>query len=193
MNNVTLKSQVKYGQAAVGAPFSKHVLTRESLRWVTCAAGLQQVTDSVVCITMLQKITFQSLEMNDAVKIFASINKNKQTSRAARIMVVSCERSPHSARKVRVRAWMKMGEMKLWQFPWGRLVPDPASTSGVPLASLDLWSCKTALDQKISPQKLHLPIDLWKYFHNCVIRLHKTSHQKTVSACLVYSYSTRCH
>lgn len=41
----------------------------------------------------------------------------KPTSRAARIIVVSCERSPHSARKVRVRAWMKMGEMKLCHFP----------------------------------------------------------------------------
>lgn len=30
------------------------------------------------------------------------------------MMVVSCERSPHSARKVRVNAWMKMGEMKLY-------------------------------------------------------------------------------
>lgn len=70
-----------------------------------------------------------------------------QTSRAARIIVVSCERSPHSARKVRVRAWMKTGEMKLCHFPWGTAVPDPASTSGVPLASLDRWSCKHKVAQ----------------------------------------------
>lgn len=55
-------------------------------------------------------------------------------------MVVSCERSPHSARKVRVKAWMKMGEMKLCHFPWGTVVPDAASTSGDPLSSLDRWS-----------------------------------------------------
>lgn len=129
--------------------------------------------------------------MNDAAQICSPMIKNKQTSRAARMMVVSCERSPHSARKVRVRAWMKMGEMKLWHFPWGTVVPDPASTSGAPLDSLDLWSCKTGLDHKFFPPKLHFPPDLWKHFHNCVTCLHNTSHQKTVWACLVYSYSTR--
>lgn len=65
-----------------------------------------------------------------------------QTSRAARMMVVSCERSPHSARKVRVNAWRKMGEMKLYHLACGTVAPDPASTSAVPLASLERCSCE---------------------------------------------------
>ena len=36
----------------------------------------------------------------------------KLTSLAARMMVVICDRSPHSARKVREKAWRKMGETR---------------------------------------------------------------------------------
>lgn len=75
-------------------------------------------------------------------QVEAMKGKREQTSRAARMMVVSWERSPHSARKVRVNAWRKMGEMKLYHLACGAAAPSPASTSAAPLASLDRWSCK---------------------------------------------------
>lgn len=100
-------------------------------------------------------------------KQLCALKLNVQTSRAARIMVVSWERSPHSARKVRVKAWTKMGEMKLCHFPWGKVVPDPASTSAVPLMSLDRWSytnkthryCTTSL-----PIMVYLQIEASHFF-----------------------------
>lgn len=70
------------------------------------------------------------------------LEQQPPTSLAARMMVVSCERSPHSARKVRVKAWMKMGDTTLCHFFCGTAVPLPASTSGAPLTCLDRWSCK---------------------------------------------------
>lgn len=109
-------------------------------------------------------------------------------------MVVSCERSPHSARKVRVKAWMKMGEMKLCHFLWGRVVPDPASTSGVPLASLDRWSYT---DNKSHGEflealnvTLYLHFEIWEYFCNCNWVKHNTnsSHEphRTISGFTFY-------
>lgn len=91
----------------------------------------------------LMRVTYntifqKSINMQDN----ATNVKTEQTSRAARIMVVSCERSPHSARKVRVNAWKKMGERRLYHLACGAVAPDPASISAVPLASLDRWSCK---------------------------------------------------
>lgn len=89
---------------------------------------------------MLVRFTFQkstNIQQVNAMKV-----EMEQTSRAARIMVVSWERSPHSARKVRVNAWKKMGEIKLYHLACGIVAPDPASISAVPLASLDRWSCK---------------------------------------------------
>lgn len=71
-----------------------------------------------------------------------SLHTQLPTSLAAKMMVVSCERSPHSARKVRVKAWMKMGETRLCHFFCGTAVPVPASTSGAPFTCLDRWSCK---------------------------------------------------
>lgn len=38
------------------------------------------------------------------------LSGERLTSLAARMIVVICERSPHSARKVREKAWRKMGE-----------------------------------------------------------------------------------
>lgn len=57
-------------------------------------------------------------------------------------MVVNWERSPHSAKKVKVKAWTKIGEIKCSHFFWGIAVPGPDSTSPGPFNSLVLWSCE---------------------------------------------------
>lgn len=82
------------------------------------------------------------LFQNKSLHTGASLLLETLTSLAARMMVVSCDRSPHSARKDRVKAWMKIGEMKLYHLVWGRVIPVPASTSAVPLASLERCSCR---------------------------------------------------
>lgn len=64
------------------------------------------------------------------------------TSLAAKTMVVNWERSPHSAKKVKVKAWTKIGEIKCSHFFWGIAVPGPDSTSPGPFNSLVLWSCE---------------------------------------------------
>ena len=48
--------------------------------------------------------------INEASEYF--LGRVQLTSLAARMMVVICDRSPHSARKVRVKAWMKIGEVR---------------------------------------------------------------------------------
>lgn len=63
------------------------------------------------------------------------------TSLAAKTMVVNWERSPHSAKNVKVKAWTKIGEIKCSHFFWGIVVPGPDSTSPGPFNSLVLWSC----------------------------------------------------
>lgn len=100
------------------------------------------------------------------------------TSLAARMMVVSCERSPHSARKVRVKAWMKMGDTTLCHFFCGTAVPVPASTSGAPFTCLDRWSCRdedpSGMNQDMQTSKI-----MMTFFPLCLLSADNYSMKST--------------